>query len=1845
MVIALFAALIAPWFINWDDYKANFETEAGRILGQPVRVNGTADASILPSPSLTFTNVEVGETEGRPMMSVKRFSVTIELMPLIQGQIRVISMKLEEPVVRVAVDDEGRVDWTIRGEASRDLNPDNVVLSGVEISNGTLVYDDARSGSSIRLTDVAATVEARSLAGPWRIEGSYATDGVPAQFQISTGRRLDDGSLRVKADVTPGQWPIAIGADGVIAQGEDGPTYTGAYDLTQVLPAAADEERARGDVTGWRSEGSFKLTRDKLVVDKAVLSEGPPDRPSSLAGSMTLTLGSASRFFATVQARQLDLDRSLGEGPKKPIEMATAAEEFVKWLRGIPVPGIAGTVRFNVPAIVVGGAVIQDVSFSASPADNGWYIEGLQARLPGAATFTAEGNLLTGEQVSFGGNVRLAVNQPATFASWWRGKGEAGTGRLLSPFELTSEKATATVDGLRVERMTTRIGDATITGSFSWSNGVSGSPRSLSTDLQADRLDFVQVRALADLLGGRDLRDARSLADTYLIKLAADELTFDDIRMRGVEADAGFADGSLTVNGIKIASIGGASVEVKKGTISDILSRPVGAIRADVTAPTLDGLTNLAGRLIPDSAATDWFRRTAPFLAPVSLSVEVNSQPVDNRTESTIKIYGDLAATKVELLLGLQGSPGAWRNGEIELATSLVTHDAVGLARQVGRVADGVPIEGGARFDLKASGSPIEGLATSVDLKFGGLKATARGAATLPEDGPSGFAGVVELVEQDLAPALRLLHLDIPGVGEVFPVTIAAEVETSGRSGQVSWTNGKLADRTISGGMSLAENADGGLRLEAGSLDIDQVDLGWIASLGLGVAPLPTGVPEEPWPTAPFGEVGLKGLAAEFDIAAERLLVGDTLQVRNGKLRLGLARDRVDFDVKSGDALGGAVGGGFSIRNVGGNASLTGNLSLVGGALDTVVWQRAGRAVGNGTLDLSANFEATGRSPAGMIASLTGGGTLAIHDGEARYLNPKAGVLVIRDSDLGQEFTEHALRDLFGSYIDNGSLTFPEVEAPFAIAAGTVRFQNITVEAAETRASGSAAIDLNTMTVESDWTLTLDSGDDRFGGDIPPQVGIVFRGPLAAPERILDVLQFNSYLNIRQEARLQEILAMEEQTRLENAYFNRVRRKLREDAERAARLAEEARQARIASAANLEALHTAREIAAEKKAEDELIAWWAVAEQAATDKAAAEAAAADAAAAARAARSLARDAAARVAELTAAARKADDDFIAASAAADAAEEARQTAKTDAANAVAAYERAVADAAAASAALETAEVALATATDAHDTAATEADAAAAKSVAADRQAEATAAIAADTRAAADRAARDAAALQKALADLEAELAAARTTLDAATAEATATAQLADLLRRKADEAAARVAGAAPSAADAESAAADAETERANAEGALVLAETALASARNAHEIARSALAEARTTAEADARAAEAASRTATAARADADKAAADSAATTLDGGTVIVTPAPASPDAVGLAAAAQSADSEAAAKAGIADRSRQALDQAEADFRQKAAALTTAETAVTNARAALADAATAAASARTTANEAAQALRAAEMEGSAATTAAGDAAAVAETAASVVAARTTTRDELAARVDAAREAAESAAIAARQAEDEANTATSDAVAARSAAERGAIERDAAAEALVAAAAAIDTASRALTKAQSDANAATAAVAAAETEVASAEAALAALVDEAGAAALAVDNALTAANLALADLRAAEMAATDAQETAAAAEATADDLAAHAAAMPAGWRPGDRAGSRAEAGPPAADITVVEADTMPVLDDEPESAINLVPVAPRLRPTRTTADSAPAVDLSLPTNDQPLVINQP
>jgi uncharacterized protein involved in outer membrane biogenesis len=1224
VVIALFAALIGPYFVNWNDYKSTFESEAEKILGQPVRVAGTARATVLPSPSLTFTDVQVGDTEGQPMMTVERFDVTIELMPLLQGQIHVISMKLQKPHVRIAVDDSGTVDWLIRSEASKALDPEKVALDNVEIVDGAASYIDARSGITLDLDNINAGVQATSLSGPWRIEGSYrdrSNDNV-MQVQVTTGRRLADGTLRVKTDINPANAPLTASLEGIVSTGEAGISYGGTYSVSQVVPST--DESKPVSANGWRSEGTFNLTRDRLEVAKAILSQGPPDRPASLAGSLAIAFGKSARFTADVEARQLDLDRSLGKGPSEPINVGTAAESLVDWLAGLYVPPIPGRISFNVPAIVVGGAVIQEVGFEASPQASGWQIAGFHARLPGQSTLEADGTLSTGAHIGFGGRVRLAVAQPATFASWWRGHSDRGAGRLLAPFDL-SGRARIEPGRIALEAMKATIGDTRLAGSFAWT-GSSGSAkqRLLETDISATRIDFVQIKALAELLAGADLSDTKALADSYAIKLAADELAVADVLVHDISFDAGFVDGTLTVNALLIGDIGGARVSVTRGQVEDIFGSPRGQLVAHLNAATLGEVAGIVDRIAPGGALSQWLAKAAPALAPVAIDAKIEAPPADGSAAFRMTVHGSANASTFDAHVGVAGTPAAWRTGNAEVSLSLSSYDALNLARQTGWAAKDIATPGSARLDIAAKGVPASGLDASIKGNFAGIDLSAAGSLILAGDLPPKFTGTFKFGSANLDPIIKMTGLEIPGASPGIAVALDGKAAMLGPSVELQWDKGSVAGREIGGRVTLAEGPKGAPRFD-GDLSLDSINLGWLTELSLGVDPLPTGDPAAPWPKASFADPVLGNLSGKITVATPRMTVKDGYDLTNAKLALTLDPGELQIDLASGGIAGGSADGGLSIHNVGGNVNLSGRFNLKGAGLEPFVWQRGGRSVATGTIDAAASFEATGRSPTGLVSALTGGGTLAIHNGEARYINPRAASLVIKAADLGQEFTDQALADLFASFVDAGTLPFGEAGGAFAIAAGTVRLKSLSIDADKTKTVGSAAVDLNQMTLDSDWTVVFDPGDNKVEGTVP-QVGIVFRGPLAAPARIIDVLQFGSYLNIRQEQRLQEILSTQEAVRQEKERFNREKRKIREDQARVEREARDAQVARADAAGALDDFHARREADAEQRGAKELAAMKTAAAQsakAAADQAAAAKAAADGAEAAASAKAAA----------------------------------------------------------------------------------------------------------------------------------------------------------------------------------------------------------------------------------------------------------------------------------------------------------------------------------------------------------------------------------------------------------------------------------------------------------------------------------------------------------------------------------------------------------------------------------------------------------------------------------------------
>ncbi|MGL4489586.1 MAG: AsmA family protein, partial [Rhizobiaceae bacterium] len=144
LVLVLLAALIAPLFINWTGYRADFEREASKILGRPVTVAGEASARLLPFPSLSFTNVRVGEDVENPALTIEQFSMDAELSPFLSGEVLIFDMRMTKPRGVVVIDESGQIDWTLR--ANSPFDPGNVRIENLVVEGGQFDVIDRAAG-------------------------------------------------------------------------------------------------------------------------------------------------------------------------------------------------------------------------------------------------------------------------------------------------------------------------------------------------------------------------------------------------------------------------------------------------------------------------------------------------------------------------------------------------------------------------------------------------------------------------------------------------------------------------------------------------------------------------------------------------------------------------------------------------------------------------------------------------------------------------------------------------------------------------------------------------------------------------------------------------------------------------------------------------------------------------------------------------------------------------------------------------------------------------------------------------------------------------------------------------------------------------------------------------------------------------------------------------------------------------------------------------------------------------------------------------------------------------------------------------------------------------------------------------------------------------------------------------------------------------------------------------------------------------------------------------------------------------------------------------------------------
>ncbi len=1161
VILVLITALVGPFFVDWTVYRSTFEKYAERVLGHNVTVLGDADIRLLPSPAVTFTDVRVGEAED-PLLVVSRFQMRIELPPLMKGEVRVLDMEMERPHLSLSLDENGRLDWltaiTTDGVLAA-LPAEDVAFERISITDGAVSIIDARSGQTHRFDDGNLQVSARTLDGPFRVDGSLTYDGKPYSVQLATGRKRPEGGIRVKGQVTPSNWPLNVAFDGMLAHEDAAPGFAGTFDLESIQD---DSEADKA----WRADGEFSVDVSRLAIPTFEYRHGPEDKLFGLDGEAEIVHSGERRFEIRARSKQVDLDRLFGGGPQAPVSFDDAAPKLIATLKRVPIPDMSGVVALDFPAVVMGGSLAQDVRLDLETTLGGWRIARLAGRAPGRTIVATQGDLAIHPELTYRGSVSVATEQPGVFAAWWRqsGKGSSAIQPVSVEGRLNVVPTGAALDNLRLE-----LAGAEATGALSYRKPKSGNAV-FSLSLDADKLDLDQIETLAGIFERPD--DGLKDLDVSL-RVLAREISIRELDGKGLALEAEYSNNGLRIDRLYAEDLAGAELDVG-GRVDNILTAPEGLLSGTLNAENLTGLVALTSSLLPESAILDRLERAASFLVPAKFQAELQASARDGISEAKFQLTGNAGGATTEIGIGFNGRVDEWRKAEIALGLTLEGPDGGQILRQLG--FDILPVGelGAGKLNLTTNGKAEDGLEIVLDASTGQGKIGIDGQLQLQEGEEPDYRFAVSASAPDVSPFALLAGRVLPVMAGNIDADLVFNLAGQGTKFTVDGLQGTVAGVALDGqifGDMVPVPGETNRRVK-GKMRLGSLDLRFLSEAILGPDQwFSAGDGSSIWPNGPFGAPLFDSTDLTLDLQTDRLIIDEVNVVRGVRSELRLTPMMMRLDGLNGVYASGKLNGTMAIRRSGAEGAVSGTLKLEDAALRDLIWLRDSRPVATGTLDLFLEYEGAGRSISGLVAGLSGGGTFSVEKGELRGINPQAFPLVMRAVDAGLELEDDRIREVFVSHMGAGNLDFQKMEGAVTLIGGRLSARNIVVDSERADLFGSAEINLNSWTLEGDFSMEVDPGENAVTG-AEPQVGMLFSGPVDTPLRSIDIAPFSAFLTLRAfEQEVERVEKLQAEI-LERDRLLREMKRQKQDRERRKREAEEAAEAaRLAAEAAAQA--------------------------------------------------------------------------------------------------------------------------------------------------------------------------------------------------------------------------------------------------------------------------------------------------------------------------------------------------------------------------------------------------------------------------------------------------------------------------------------------------------------------------------------------------------------------------------------------------------------------------------------------------------------------------------------------------
>jgi hypothetical protein len=1080
-IVALIAALVGPYFIDWNQFRPQFEAEASRVIGAQVRVDGALDARLLPTPSLRLRSVVVGGANDLGKVRADKLDVEFSLGSLMRGEWRATELTINGMALDLGLDAQGRIDWPASTGA---FNLGSLAIDRLNLT-GRIALHDAVSRGTLELNDIAFGGDVRSLAGSVRGDGNFMLSGTRYPFRVSSGQTPDGSGTRVHLTVDPGLRALSVDLDGVLTFDSRAPRFDGAVSLAgPTVPKTATGDGAQ---TPWRLSAKLKADPATARLEQLEASVGSDENALKLSGIADIRFGAAPLLHAVLSARQLDADKLLGRDSN-----AAEPTRLLPGLRGlvaaIPPASLATQVEVSAEQIMLGGRPVQNFAADLRGDAKSWTIDRLEFRAPGATRVVLSGEVAQpGPSANFKGALNIDSSDPNTLAGWLQGRGEI-TYRNQKPLRVSGNLNIAR-DRLAIDGMRAEVDGGTLEGRVAVSNRSAGEGSRIEAVLKADRLDLDAAAAFARSLAGPQAEwpdEAELSLDIGRAVSAAQEL-------RPFVAKLGYGPKTLSLDQLRIGEASGVMVE---GAGSFDRVDATGKLTLSASTVSFTQFTALLAPIVPAVTARLAAMAARPGPARLKLSLDLDKNP-DHADRANAHAVLDIDAPEFKGVTTITATPviaaihgvdlEALAHSEFGIESKLSSQQGRSLLVLLGldRVVAGG--DGPAQFEGSAMGVWRAPLRLKARLSGGEFDAEAQGTA---EPWASEPKAVINLAVRraNIAPLFDLAQ----------NISLSSRLTLAGSKLSFDDLDSAVAGSRIRGHVALNLGDEKSVEGEIGT---DTLDLA--SGFGLAIGAAGHGAGE------PLGRGLLQGWRGRLAFQALRgTLPG------GGELRPVSGVIKSDGQSLSFDGLKGTLGGGEATADIDAKQTAGGvmlNARLQFSGVDGSALHYRALTMPAGRASMQMTLASQGRSASAMAGALSGSGSLTLQSARIAGLDPRAFDTAIRASDTGQATDDVKLRKIVESALSAGPLSVASAQIPFNIKDGRLRVGATTLDAEGARVVVSGGYDM--AADQTDIRAALSS--TTTGSKTGPEIQIFAVGSPDALDRTVDVAALSSWLAVR----------------------------------------------------------------------------------------------------------------------------------------------------------------------------------------------------------------------------------------------------------------------------------------------------------------------------------------------------------------------------------------------------------------------------------------------------------------------------------------------------------------------------------------------------------------------------------------------------------------------------------------------------------------------------------------------------------------------------------------------------------